>query len=38
MSDSEPPSWPPAEGTTAKALWELTDEEIEQHFETEGAR
>jgi len=28
---------PPKTGT-ARDLWELTDEEIEQHFETEGAR
>ena len=28
---------PPKTGT-ARALWELDDDEIEQHFETEGAR
>jgi len=38
MSDNEPPSWPPADGTTARELWELDDDEIEQHFEREGAR
>lgn len=29
--------WPP-EGSTAKALWELDDDEIEQHFDGPGGQ
>jgi len=38
MSDSEPPSWPPAEGTTAKALWDLDPDEAGEFFDREEAR
>jgi len=32
------PSWPPAGGTLARRLWEMTDEEVDELFDQEAGR
>ena len=37
-SDEPTPSWPPATGTTARELWDMSDEEVEELFDAPGGR
>ena len=37
-SDEATPSWPPATGTTARELWDMADEEVDEYFDGPGGR
>ena len=36
--DEPTPSWPPAAGTLARRLWEMSSEEVDEYFAGPGGR
>jgi len=36
--DEPTPSWPPATGTTARDLWDMSSEEVDEYFDGPGGR